>query len=428
MGPRTRHAEPSTSTFRRFRRHLSPRLALLYGINGANAAEATAGGAEVVLSDGRRVLDFGSYAVTLLGHRHPAVTSRVSDELDTMPTSTRVLANPTTARLAADLVDYVDPARLTRAWLGLNGCDAVELALKLARVRTGRTRVVAVQGGYHGKSLGALATTWSHRYRAGLEPLLPGCVHLPYPAGEDLVDAAFAGGDVAAVIVEPVQGEAGVRPLSAAFLRLVAERAHAAGAFVIADEIQCGLRRCGARALSVAHGMRPDAVLLGKALGGGVLPLSAVVATQELYLPLLGDPFLHSTTFSGHPLCAAAGVAALATIEEHAAHGARLAERFGAGLAELGRRHPGLVVQTRGEGLLWGIEFANPGVAGEVLADLGPRGLLVSPCLGRPEVIRVMPPIVATVEQVDHALKLLAASCSAAARALSPGAARLAGS
>ncbi|MGW3012890.1 aspartate aminotransferase family protein [Streptomyces sp. NPDC001219] len=413
----TAQDESARSALGATRRHLSPQLALVHGMNGSGAIEVRGEGARVRLSDGRSALDFGSYAVTLLGQRHPAVVAAVRRELDTLPVSTRVLANRTTAGLAEALTAWADPGRLTKVWLGLNGCDAVEAALKLARLATGRTRVVAVEGAYHGKSLGALATTWNARYRRSLEPLLGGVTHLP--AQVSAIPGAFAGDGedpddgVAAVIVEPVQGEGGVRPLEPEFLRALADAAHAHGAFLIADEIQSGLRRCGPRLVSTDRGVRPDAVLLGKALGGGVQPLSAVVATPELYEPLSADPFVHTTTFSGHPLGAAAGLAALTSVEELASRGAELSELFAAGLTGLAGRHPSLIREVRGQGLLWGVEFATPAAAGEVLMELGRNGLVVSPCLGRPEVLRLLPPLIATDEEAKEALAILDTVCAA---------------
>ncbi|MCK1813743.1 aspartate aminotransferase family protein [Streptomyces sp. XM4011] len=404
-------AGTARETLTAIRRHLSPQLALLYGMNGSDAIEAYGEGARVRRSDGRTLIDFGSYAVTLLGQRHPAVVAAVRAELDAMPVSSRVLGNRATAAFAAALAGWADPGRLTNVWLGLNGSDAVEAALKLARRATGRRRVIAVEGAYHGKSMGALAATWNARYRESLEPLLDGVTHIP--ADPRAVPGAFEGEEVAAVLVEPVQGEGGVRPLDPAFLTALAGAARAHGAFVVADEIQTGMRRCGPRLVSVDLGLEPDAVLLGKALGGGVQPVSAVVATPELYAPLAADPFLHTTTFSGHPLGAAAGVAALRTAEALAPRGRHLAEVFGSGLSGLVARHAPLVTAVRGQGLLWGLEFATPAAAGEVLIELGRRGLIVSPCLGRPETLRLLPPLVATDEDAGEALDLLDAVCAA---------------
>jgi putrescine aminotransferase len=403
-----------TSTFRAIRRHLSPRLALLLGMNGGNGLERTADGAEVRLSDGALALDFGSYGVSLLGHRHPRVVAAVAAQLARMPASTRALPNETLARFAGDLVAYVGIGGLSRVWTGLNGADVVEAALKLARVASGRRRLIAIEDGFHGKSHGALAVTANSRYRRALDSVLPPVTHIPRDAAAATLDAAFAGGDVAAVIVEPVQGEGGVHPLSAQFLRGLAQRARDAGAFLILDEIQCGLRRCGPRTVAGELGLAPDALLLGKSLGGGVMPLSALVAGDALYAPLRSDPFLHTTTFAGHPLSVAAGIAALEAVEDHAGDGSRVARRVKEGLAALHRNWPDRIAGIRGMGLLWGVEFTSESITGQVLSELGPRGLLVSPCLGRPEVLRLFPPMVATDAQVDRALAILGECCASA--------------
>ncbi|MFI9271285.1 aspartate aminotransferase family protein [Kitasatospora sp. NPDC052896] len=400
--------------FDRLRRHLSPKLALTGTFAGRGAVEASAGGCRVVLSDGRSVLDFGSYAVTLLGHRHPAVLAAVRRQLDTMPTSTRSLANPVAAEAAARLAEHFGNA-LPKVYFGLNGADAVEVAVKLARVATGRARVIAVHGGFHGKSLGALALTHSPLYRVGLLGCAVDVVHVD-PADPDAVRREIAAGEVAAVVFEPVQGENGAVPLPVPVLRRWCQDAARHGAFVIADEIQCGLRRCGERSVALAEDLPVDAVLLGKPLGGGVVPLSAVLCSEELYAPLAADPFLHSATFGGHPLSCAALPAALGVIEELACHGAELAKTLETALSELGRRHPQLVGEVRGRGLLWGVDFRTPQAAGSVVVELAGAGLLVSPCLGRPTTVRLLPPLVATEAEIAEAVGILDAALAVAAR------------
>ena len=400
---------------RQARTHLAPGLAFGQKVTGRGAVEVGADGAVVRLSDGRQVLDFGSYAVTLLGHQHPDVVAAVHQQLDLMSTSTRVLANPATTALAARLVELLAPSRLRRVWFGQNGSDAVESTLKLARLATGRRRIVAVEGGYHGKSLGALAVTSSPRYRRGLESVLPPVSHVRADdAGA--VAAQVARGDVAALIFEPVQGESGVVPLRPDVLHRWVSDARVAGVFVIADEVQTGLWRAGnaSVALSEEFGLDVDAVLLGKPLGGGVLPLSAAVCSERLYAPLSADPFIHTTTFSGHPLACAAGLAGVEALERLAPRAARLGARLAAGLRELAGQYPDLVMDVRGRGLLWGIELSSPSAAGTVLTELSDGGLLTSPCLGRPEVIRLLPPAVTTDLQLDTALSLLAAALATA--------------
>jgi putrescine aminotransferase len=396
------------STLGRIERHFSPGAALSAKVLGGGAAEVAASGAVVTLSDGRELLDFGSYAVTLLGHRHPAVLAALAESLATMPTATRVLANPVTAAFAAELSARCGGS-MQRVWLGSDGADAVEAALKLARRSSGRMRVLVVEGAFHGKTLGALALTRSPVFRAGLEPLLGSVTELSRE-DPDAVRREAAAGDIAALVVEPIQGEAGVRVLNPALLARWAADARAAGAFLISDEIQVGLRRSGPFSPSLAAGLEPDAILFGKALGGGLMPISALVATEALAAPLIADPTWHSATFSGHPLACAAGRAALVAIEEEATNGSAVAEVLGDCLPELAAAHPGVIAGIRGAGLIWGIEFASPGAAGAALIDLAQRGLLVSPCLSSTSTVRLLPPMVTSPGQAADALAILAAT------------------
>lgn len=394
------------------RRHISPGLALGFKFAGRGAVEVEADGALVRLSDGREVIDFGSYAVTLLGHRPRAVVEAVADQLERMPTATRTLANPAVAAFAGDLARRCGEP-LDRVWLGSDGSDAVEAALKLARRRTGRLRVLAVDGAFHGKTLGALALTANPAFRVGLEGLLGHVTHIA-ATDADAVARELRAGDVAALVVEPIQGEGGVRPLAPRVLRRWSAAAHAAGAFVISDEIQCGLRRCGPFSLAIELGLEPDAVLFGKALGGGVLPLAAMVATADLHAPLASDPTWHSATFGGHPLSCAAGCAALAQIDAFHGRAREVGAALAVGLQRLALEHAGIVSDVRGAGLLWGLELATPGIAGAALVELAQLGVLVSPCLSAPRTLRLLPPMVTTEDQLDRALDALAAALDAA--------------
>ncbi|WP_205863464.1 aminotransferase class III-fold pyridoxal phosphate-dependent enzyme [Planosporangium thailandense] len=390
------------------RRHVSPGLALGYKLVGHGAYEVAASGATVRLSDGRTLVDFGSYAVTLLGHRCPPVVDAVATQLATMPTATRAVGNPVVAAFVEELADRCG-AGLDRVWLGSDGADAVEVALKLARRGSGRRRILAVEDGFHGKTLGALAATAAPAFRAGLEDVLAPVTHLPRDDAGAVAREVRAG-DVAAVIVEPVQGEAGVRPLDASVVARWAADAHAAGAYVISDEIQAGLRRCGSFSVAVDTGWAPDAVLFGKALGGGVLPLSAAVGTADFFAPLVDDPTWHTATFGGHPLSCAAGRASLRVIDELAGRADELGTRFARDLCALAAAHPALVCEVRGRGLLWGVEFATPAMAGSVLVELADAGLLVSPCLSSRRTIRLLPPMVTTEAELRRAFDALAAA------------------
>lgn len=405
MTPTLTHDRGTGTVFDAVDRHRAPRPAPGQRHLGRDAHEVTAYGATVQLSDGREVIDFGSPAVTLLGHRPDRVVAAVRHQLARMPTTTKAVTNPVVAGFAEELLQRCG-ARLDRAWVGSDGADAVEIAVKLARRSTGRPRVLAVRGGFHGATLGALALTWSPAFRAGLDEVLHHVTHIP-PDDPEAVARETRAGDVAALIVEPIQGEYGIRPLAEPVLARWALDAHAAGAFVLADEVQVGLRRCGPFSVALRQGWRPDAVLFGTALGGGVLPLAAVAGTAQLFEPLHRDPAWHSAAFGGHPLACAAGRAALRAVDEFVERGRQVGETVGHTVRALAGRHPDLVADVRGHGLLWGMELHSPTAADAVRTALADRGLLVSPCLGSPRTLRLAPPMVTTERELARALDAL---------------------
>ncbi len=393
------------------RRYLSPGMALAHRFAGGGAWEVTSSGPWVTLSDGRRLLDFGSYGISLLGHCHPTVVAAVGRQLHDLPASTRSLANEVAPALAARLVESFQPSPLSRCWLGMNGADAVDLSLKLARAGTGRPRVIAAVGAFHGKTLGALSATWHPRYRDPVGDYLAPTTHVD-PGDLGLLERELAAGDVAALILEPIQGEGGVVPFPREVVVAWGEMARRHGAHFIVDEIQTGVYRTGVMSLAHEMGAPVSAVLLGKALGGGVAPISAVVATEELFAPLLSDPFWHSMTFAGHPLSAAAGLAALDAIGAltDLPQAARDVETL---LRRLGNDYSELIREVRGRGFMWGVELHSPRVAGTLLSELAVADVVVSPCLGRPEAIRMLPPAILTGDELGVAETRLRAALQA---------------
>lgn len=414
--PTTPPAERAADdVFHDLRDHVSPPIALGARLFGRNAYEVEAEGAVVRLSDGRELLDFSSYAVTLFGHRHPTVVAAVADQLGRMPTSTRILGNPLQAAFATALAaELGDPFQYV--WCGLSGADAVEAALKLARRASGRTRILAVEGAFHGKSLGALGATHNPGFRVGIEAVVGhGVTHIA-PDDPGAVARECAKGDVAGVLFEPIRGEAGVHPMDTSLLRRWQDDAHAAGAFFISDEIQIGFGRCGHVSLAVADGLKPDAVLFAKPLGGGVMPLSAVVATPEFFAPLAKDGTFHSLTFGGHPLSCAAGLAALQVLRDSTADIARITTAFADRLPRIAAAYPSVIATVRGRGLLWGLELQTPALAGEMLLFLGEHGLIASPCFSSKTVLRLFPPTTLTDDELDRAFATIeraAADCQA---------------
>lgn len=400
---------------RTVRELLVPGQADLFRLLGGGAVEAGAEGAEVRLSNGRTAIDFGSYAVTLLGHRHPSVVSAVSAALESQPTSTRVLANPTVASFARALVDAFDPERLRRVVVGLNGSDVVEAATKLAMAATGLPKLLAVDGGFHGKTLGALALTADGERRRPFEPLLGHVRHIPIEAGAvaDALDTEPA----AALVVEPIQGEGGGRVIPRDVLRRWAADARSRGAFIIVDEIQVGLRRCGPMSVALDAGVEPDALLLGKPLGGGVMPLSAMIGTEELFRPLAEDPFFHTATFGGHPASCAAGIAALDVIQGGDEQVQRVASALVNALDVIGSSHAPLL-STRSFGLFGVLECATVEAAQLLAMECARSGLLLTPCLTAPHVLRVLPPMVATDDQLERGFGVLDAAATSVAMRL----------
>ncbi|HEY0637687.1 MAG TPA: acetylornithine transaminase [Pseudonocardiaceae bacterium] len=340
---------------------------------------------------GERYLDLlGGLAVSALGHAHPAVVEAVSRQVSTLGHVSNLYAHPTGIALAERLLDLlVPPGHEGRVLLCNSGAEANEAAFKIAR-RTGRPAIVATEGAFHGRTMGALALTGQPAKRTPFEPMPPGVVHVPF--GDEAALDAVVDEHTAAVVLEPVLGEGGVVPAPPGYLaharRITAER----GALLVLDEIQTGLGRTGTWFAHQQAGVTPDVVTLAKGLGGG-LPIGACVGLGPAATLL--RPGDHGTTFGGNPVCCAAALAVLDTIAADGLveHAAALGKDLAAGIEELG--HP-LVDHVRGAGLLLGIGL-TAGVAGAVTERAARAGFLVNAV--RPDTVRLAPPLVLTTEQ-----------------------------
>jgi acetylornithine aminotransferase len=364
-------------------------------------------GAYVWDADGTRYLDLlGGIAVNALGHAHPTLTAAISAQLGTLGHISNFFASPTQIALAERLIALAEAPEGSRVFFTNSGTEANEAAFKMARRNNigpdgagSRTRILALEGAFHGRSMGALALTSKQAYREPFEPL-PGGVEF-LPAGDTAaLEAAFADGAgerVAALFLEPVQGEAGVLPLPAGYLALARELTAAHGALLVLDEVQTGMGRTG-RWLAHQHphlggGIRPDVVTLAKGLGGG-FPVGALVAYGERAATLLGRG-QHGTTFGGNPVASAAALATIGVIERDGllAHVRDLGASWKADIEALD--HP-LIAGVRAEGLLIGIALTAD-VAPQVAARALAAGFVVNPC--NPRTIRLAPPYVLTREQ-----------------------------
>jgi acetylornithine/LysW-gamma-L-lysine aminotransferase len=346
-------------------------------------------GARLYDADGRVYIDcVGGQGAANLGHGHPRVVAAVQVQAATLMSCPEIFYNDQRAAYLSELAAALPfPARI---FLCNSGAEAVEAGLKFARLLSGRRKIVAAMRGFHGRTMGALSATWEPKYREPFAPLVPEFVHVPYADVEAL--AASVGADTAAVILEPVQGEGGVRPAPTGYLEAARRICDEGGALLLIDEVQTGFGRTG-RLFAIEHsGVVPDGLLLAKSIAAG-LPMGAV-ALHERHGPLPGG--VHGSTFGGNPLlCAAARAALRAYIEEDlprqaAEKGAWLLERLRALRLPAAR-------EVRGLGLLVGIELRTR--AQPYLQALLERGVLALPA--GPNVLRLLPPLVITYDDLD---------------------------
>lgn len=345
-------------------------------------------GARLEDATGRSYIDcVGGQGAANLGHAHPAIVAAVQQQAAELIVCPELFHNPVRAQYQAALCEAAD---MPRVFLCNSGAEAVEGALKVARAATGRTGIVAALRAFHGRTFGALSTTWNRHYRAPFEPLLPGVTHAPFNNIAQLVAALDQ--NTAAVILEVVQSEGGVHPAEDGYLRAVQDACHANGSLLIVDEIQTGFGRTGWLFAYQRDGIQPDIVCLAKSIAGGV-PMGAVLlGARVATLP----PGSHGSTFGGNPLACAAGLAALDVLQ-HSALIDQARVRGEAVLAHLRENLPAAAVrEVRGRGLLIGIELR--GKVAPVLRELQARGVLALPAGAT--VLRLLPPLVISDEDL----------------------------
>ncbi|MCY1675207.1 acetylornithine transaminase [Pseudarthrobacter sp. SL88] len=383
----------------------------LMGVFGAPQRVLVRGsGCLVWDADGKEYLDLlGGIAVNALGHAHPFVTSVISSQLATLGHVSNFFTSPTQVALAEKLLDLAAAPAGSKVFFSNSGTEANEAAFKLARRNTGsgdtkRTKIIALEGAFHGRTMGALALTAKEAYRAPFEPLPGGVVHIPF--GDIAALEAAVDGTVAAVFLEPIQGEAGVRPLPPGYLKAAREATTKAGALLILDEVQTGIGRTGKWFASSDAGIVPDAITLAKGLGGG-FPIGALLTFGEQTSSLLAAG-QHGTTFGGNPVATAAALATLHALEsQHVlANVAAVGEHLRSALAAI----PG-VTEVRGEGLLIGFDLDADVAPAVVQAGLDAGFIVNSP---GPRTIRLAPPLILTTAQADTFLAAFPAILQAA--------------
>lgn len=351
-------------------------------------------GAHVWDADGKQYIDCSAgHGVASLGHAHPRLVQAVSTQVATLSTLAGSFPNDQRAEFQERLTDFL-PEGFERVFLCNSGTEAVEGALKFARVSTGRTGIVAAQRGFHGRTMGALSCTWEKKYRAPFEPLIPDVRHAPF--GNLEAFSKLVGEETACVIVEVVQGEGGVRPATREFLEGLRALCDEHGTLLIFDEVQTGFGRTG-RAFACEHfGVLPDLMALGKAIAGG-LAMGAVAMGSRVAKLSIGA---HGSTFGGNPLACAAGNAALQALVEE-----KLIERseeLGAWFREqLASLDCSEIREVRGMGLMVAIDLRSR--VAPVLAALQDRGVIALPA--GPTVLRFLPPLVIEREDLQRVVE-----------------------
>ena len=359
-------------------------------------------------TNGRGYLDLISgVGVASLGHAHPKLAAAVADQAQRLVHTSNLFFHPLQGELATRLAHL---SGLPRAFFCNSGAEAVEAALKFARrywFAQGKPRsgFVAFDRSFHGRTMGAVSVTWDDHYRAPFQPLVP---NVTFVQADDVAALrAAVTEDTAAVIVEPIQGEGGVRPIGSAMGAAIMDAARATGALVIADEVQCGLGRTGRAFCSPTIGLEPDLMAIGKSLGAGIPIAAALFSERVAAAAAFGD---HGSTYGGNLLACRAALVFLDELESGLmTHVARVGGHLKGLLHVLQSRHP-MIREVRGEGLIWGLDLDRP--AAPVVDAAIQQGLLVNRTADT--VVRLLPPYIITNEELDEAIGLLDAAFVAA--------------
>ena len=388
----------------KYSRYVNPYLAKLLAFAGFGV-EMYGEGCYIYDHEGKKYLDcLGGYGTFALGHRHPKVIAAVKDQLDKLPLSGKAFFSKPLCDLAEKLAQ-VAPKGLQYSFVCNSGTEAVEAALKLAKASTGRSKIVSTIGAYHGKTVGALSTTGREKYLKPFEPLMPGVEFIEFgdaKAAEEAID-----NETACMIIEPIQGEGGIRMAPDGYLMSLRKACDKSGALLVMDEVQTGLGRTGYMFACEHDHVSPDLMPLAKQIGGGVMPLGVTMGTAKVWEETFGkNPLIHTSTFGGNAVACVAGIAAIEVIEEEGLveRSRIMGEKFKRELKSMAKKHDDLIADVRGRGLMLGVEFRMDEVGELVVAQMLKRGMCAAYTLNNPRVIRLEPPLIITEEQIEFAV------------------------
>lgn len=400
-------------TIEKYMKYVNPGFARLCKFANLATVEWEGQGAKVSDIFGRAYIDcIGGFGVFNVGRNHPRVVAKAIEQLQKLPLSTRTLFNKQQADLA-EMLAQITPGELQYSFFCNSGAEAVEGALKLARLYTGRKKLVSCINGFHGKTMGALSVSGREVYKKPFEPLLPETYQVPFgdlEAMEKMIDA-----ETAAVIVEPIQGEGGINIPPPDYLPGVWEICRRHKALLIVDEVQTGLGRTGRMFACEHYGVIPDIMTLAKGLGGGILPLGAFVSTAEIWKVFEENPLIHSSTLGGNPLACAVGLETLKVLQEEniPQQAKEKGEYFLRKLREFQETFPELIQEVRGMGLLIGVELFDADAASLLAMEMAERMVLVAYTLNNPRVIRLEPPLTISFAEIDQVVNAMGESLRA---------------
>jgi putrescine aminotransferase len=362
---------------------------------------------------GREYIDLlGGFGLYTYGIRHPKIVAAVKAQLDRSPQYSQEMLDPLRAKLA-QVIGMITPGDIQYGFFANSGTEAVEGAMKLAKFYTGKKGFIAMLKGFHGKTLGSLSLMGKDVYRQPLLPLLEGVQHAPFgdaDAVERILKAnAAVGNDIAGIVAEPIQGEAGGIVPPDDFWPRLRQLCDKYGVLLIADEVQTGFGRTG-KIFGVDHwDVTPDIMCFGKALGGGVVPMSGFFSTPKIWEVMEPNPFMHTTTTGGNPIACAAALAAITVLqaEDLPGQAAQKGEYVKGRLGELKEKYPGILEKITGKGLLIGMEFVSDEVGYQLAAGLFARGVITAGTLTNAKCIRFEPALNIPMETLDKALDIM---------------------
>ena len=398
----------SDDTIQKYRNYVNPAYANILQFSGFSVPEDRAEGCYIYDMSGRKFLDcVGGYGAFSLGHLNPHVVKAIKSQLEKEALKSHFFMSVELAE-ACELLAGILPENINYSFLCNSGTEAVEGALKAARIHTGRSQFISTVNGFHGKTFGGLSVSGREIYKANFHPLLEETLVVPY---NDIVAMKKAiNNNTAAVIIEAVQGEGGVNIGNKEYMQALRKICTERGALLIMDEVRTGLGRTGKWFACEHFDIVPDIITMAKALGGGVMPVGAFSSTAEIWESLFGkNPFMHSSTFGGNPLACTAVISAIKTTKELNAveKAAKSGEILINGLKTLQKKYPEWVKDVRSMGMVAGIEFADEDIGSLLIASCGKRNLLVAYSLNNPQVVRIEPPLIIEEAELLKAINII---------------------